>query len=625
MTLLVRNEEDLLEDNVWFHKNQGVDSFIIMDNLSEDRTPQIIKSLAREFEVQHLIQSDDTYSQSDWLTGMSRMALAEHGADWIIHNDADEFWMAQTGSVRDYLHAVPPEIGALRVRRHNAVLCRDGNDPLKSYMHPKETILFEACSLNNHGLQIPPKCAHRASASIFVLPGNHDVQGVDGTIADVTEDIRILHYPFRSLKNYKRKILVGGRAYAKNTILSQNVGATWRRHYEVLESGKLETFWAETSKTSSDVLISKLRGTIFEDRSVVHKLTQRSVEKRDAVIGSAVATLVERTQSKVRDFVTRQTELLSEIPEEIRKQQPRYYNLPYCISGPLSHLDRICALSLDTLKLRETVSFSSLRDTFSLFPQNESMRDFMAAVLTAHFPDDVRRLLSDCEGRKVVLHLCCASRRNLAERSVESFSELGADYHHVILVGRNTRASEEETELYFSYDGQVLQVPVPDDYENLHRKLFYGLTVLDLVADASMIIKVDDSLHLGDSARFEHVIGSIAEKQAAYAGRLIGTNRHHLQWHGWHLSKCSNPLIEERGYQYPLPRIYAAGGYGYVLGRKGIEACSYMYLAMKEFFSMGSVGLEDAYVGHAMYAQGIELHNVSSETEQLTFPGLRQV
>lgn len=625
MTLLVRNEEDLLEDNVWFHRNQGVDSFIVMDNLSEDRTPQIIQSLAREIEIEHLTQSDDTYSQSDWLTDMSRMALVEHGADWVIHNDADEFWLAQTGSIRDYLHAVSPEVGVLRVRRHNAVLRRDENNPLKSCTHPKESILFEACSVNNHGLPIPSKCAHRASLSALILPGNHHVRGVDGTIAEVTEGLRILHYPFRTLENYKQKILFGGRAYAQNTALSEDVGATWRRHYQALDSGELETFWAETSKSKSDVLINKLRGSLFEERSVVHALSQRSLAKRDAVIEAALVALVERTQSKVSDFVTRQTELLSEIPEEIRNQQPRYYNLPYCISGPLSHLDQVRALSFDALKSLEVVSLSSLRDTFSLFPQNESMRDFMATLLTAHFSDDVRRILSDCGGRKVVLHLCCSSRRNLAERSIESFSEVGADYHHIILIGRNTRASEEETDLFFSYDGRVLQVPVPDDYENLHRKLFYGLMVLDLVADASMIIKVDDSLHLGNSARFQHVIGSLAEDQTAYAGRLIGTERHQLQWHGWHLSKCTNPLIETRGYQYPLPRIYAAGGYGYVLGRKGIEACSYMYLAMKEFFSLNSVGLEDAYVGHAMYAQGIELHNVSSEAEQLTFPGLRQV
>lgn len=625
MTLLVRNEEDLLEDNVWFHKQQGVDSFIIMDNLSEDRTPQIIQSLAREIEIEHLTQRDDTYSQSDWLTRMSQSAMIDHGAEWIIHNDADEFWHAQVGTLRDFLAAVDPEVGVLKVRRHNAVLCRDSNNPLQSSTHPRRSFLFEVRSLNNHGLQIPPKCAHRASETAVVMPGNHEIRGVEGTTAEVTKGLRILHYPFRTLKNYQRKILVGGAAYQRNQRLSQDVGATWRQHYDALLTEGLERFWLETSRTGSDVLLAKLDGSVFEERLIARELSETAQARRDAEIEAAFVKLVEGTEAKVEKFVADQTALLSRIPEEIRSQRPPYYNLPFCVSGPLRHLEQVKSLSPDDLKHVDTVGFARLRDTFSLFPQNELLREFVATLLITHFNEDARRLMSDCEGRKVVLHVSCAARTSLAERSIESFAESGSDYHHVILIGDCANLSEDETKLFFSYDGRVLRVPVPDDYENLHRKLFYGLTVIDLVADASMLIKVDDSLHLADSRKLAQTISSLVADEAAYAGRLIGTDRHQLQWHGWHLSKCKDPAIETRGYQYPLPRVYAGGGYGYVLGRRGIEACSYMYLAMKEFFSMKSVGLEDAYVGHAMYAQGIELRNVSSEDEQMAFPGLRQV
>ena len=43
MTLLVKNEEDMLEKNLQFHKSMGVDGFIVTDNNSTDRTPEIIK------------------------------------------------------------------------------------------------------------------------------------------------------------------------------------------------------------------------------------------------------------------------------------------------------------------------------------------------------------------------------------------------------------------------------------------------------------------------------------------------------------------------------------------------------------------------------------------------------
>ncbi len=38
MTLLVKNEEGMLEENLQFHKAMGVDGFIITDNNSTDST-----------------------------------------------------------------------------------------------------------------------------------------------------------------------------------------------------------------------------------------------------------------------------------------------------------------------------------------------------------------------------------------------------------------------------------------------------------------------------------------------------------------------------------------------------------------------------------------------------------
>ena len=43
MTLLVKNEEDILEQNLIFHKEKGVDFFIVTDNNSTDRTPEILR------------------------------------------------------------------------------------------------------------------------------------------------------------------------------------------------------------------------------------------------------------------------------------------------------------------------------------------------------------------------------------------------------------------------------------------------------------------------------------------------------------------------------------------------------------------------------------------------------
>ena len=55
MTLKVRDEEDVIEDNLRFHGAMGVDFFIVMDNGSVDRTPEILARYA-DAGLAHVLQ-----------------------------------------------------------------------------------------------------------------------------------------------------------------------------------------------------------------------------------------------------------------------------------------------------------------------------------------------------------------------------------------------------------------------------------------------------------------------------------------------------------------------------------------------------------------------------------------
>ena len=48
MTLLVRDEEDIVRENLDFHLAQGVDEVIVTDNGSEDDTLEIVRSYEAE-------------------------------------------------------------------------------------------------------------------------------------------------------------------------------------------------------------------------------------------------------------------------------------------------------------------------------------------------------------------------------------------------------------------------------------------------------------------------------------------------------------------------------------------------------------------------------------------------
>ena len=96
MTLLVRDEQDIVRENLDFHLAQGVDQVIVTDNGSEDATVEILREYEARGVVRLLFEPTDDYSQGRWVTRMARLAAAE-GADWVINNDADEFWWPRAG------------------------------------------------------------------------------------------------------------------------------------------------------------------------------------------------------------------------------------------------------------------------------------------------------------------------------------------------------------------------------------------------------------------------------------------------------------------------------------------------------------------------------------------------
>lgn len=276
MTLLVRNAEGLLRENLEFHLHQGVDFFIITDNCSNDRTADVIDEYVRRGLARRIWEPQDDYSQGRWVTRMARAAAIDHGADWVINNDDDEFWSAGERTLREELALVDPDCEGLVVERYNhpPVAGQDGKDFLAAMVYR------ESRSLNVFGDPLPPKVCHRGYADIQVVQGNHGASRLGRPlVCRAATNMAISHFPVRDFASFERKIIQGGEAYARNRELHPGVGYSWRWLYKLwCEKGLGE--WYDGQLLRPEHIEERLaHGTLVLDDAVLRTLCALGARK----------------------------------------------------------------------------------------------------------------------------------------------------------------------------------------------------------------------------------------------------------------------------------------------------------------------------------------------------------
>ena len=270
MTLLCRDEEDIVGYNIAYHLAQGVDFVIATDNASRDRTPRVLERFVQRGQLHLLHQPELTHEQGKWVTRMARKAAVKFDADWVINNDADEFWLAEHGTVRDALEAVPPDAVCLQVPRIDMLPPRDTAGKFYESM-----TLHQGDGHAVLGHQAPKVC-HRAYADIRVAQGNHFVLRAGARLAEQRDHaLRIVHYPLRSLDQLERRIRRGLVALESNSPMNPSSARRWRSLYRGhLEPGQAEAYYAERAPSAEQIAAGLARGTMIRDTRVRDALRQ---------------------------------------------------------------------------------------------------------------------------------------------------------------------------------------------------------------------------------------------------------------------------------------------------------------------------------------------------------------
>lgn len=277
MTLLVRNEEDILKQNLDYHLNNSIDYVIATDNLSVDGTKDILKEYEKKGVLKYLYEDQDTIDQDLWVTKMAQMANSDFNADWVINNDADEFWVSKSGSIRNDLMNIDEHINALHVKRFNFVCTQNQNNCFYSDMIYKQTP-----SYNSLGSLLPGKCFHRASSEVFVKAGNHDVD-IPNKVEMDYNGITVYHYPLRSKSQFESKIRLGGGAHQRGTRNRKGYG-TWTVLYKsLLEKGNLDSFFYENIFTEEMVSEGLKNGTLTLDTTLKEYFSELYLEHNEII------------------------------------------------------------------------------------------------------------------------------------------------------------------------------------------------------------------------------------------------------------------------------------------------------------------------------------------------------
>lgn len=218
LTVMVRDEVDVIAAMIEHHLAQGVDLIIATDNGSVDGTTQMLEAYAESGAVELHHDPVHRKQQGVVVTGMARRARTEHAADWVINADADEFWVPADKSLtlRTALEHIPLALNAFTVPVTNLVgppaILGAGFDRLLW----RDTRSVEQLQAIGIHAQPTDDAVHRGEADIVVAQGNHFVSLQSNGQPDEAFALEVLHLPWRSWTQVERKVINAGLAYAAN-------------------------------------------------------------------------------------------------------------------------------------------------------------------------------------------------------------------------------------------------------------------------------------------------------------------------------------------------------------------------------------------------------------------------
>lgn len=318
VTLMVRDEADVIPAWLDHHVAQGFDVFVITDNGSVDGTTELLSAFAERDDVVVDLRHDPVHrkQQGTVVTGMARDAASRHHADWVVNADADEFLLPVDRSlrVRHVFERLDPAIGAFTVPVVNLTgrLAESGSGVERLHWRDGRS----AEQLHEIGLLGQPtsNAVHVGTPDVTVVQGNHQVSVANGAPVPDELALEVLHLPWRSWKQYEHRVDVSGRAYEANPDLTPSPRHHGMRDWRRLQEGVLQATFALRFVTDEDAVA----GPFTREDGIAEALRAAGSPTVDGPADPLVPEDAFREMQTLGRAVISRDERIEELEDEVR-------------------------------------------------------------------------------------------------------------------------------------------------------------------------------------------------------------------------------------------------------------------------------------------------------------------